>query len=106
MNKTALSFVRSVAGRQFSVLGATRAAVVPQMNCATKRGITEFSDSSWAADRLEKMGVKLVPEPPKELEMMDENFLETPDDKIIKLVDKVLALNVIEMCQFQRRFQV
>ena len=68
--------------------------------------MVDIPDSSWAQEQLEKQGVKLYPAEEREFRVMDENWLETPDDNVIELVDKILALNAIEMCQFQRRFQV
>jgi hypothetical protein len=65
-----------------------------------------ITDSSWAAEQLKKMGVQLAPTPMTEAEEVNENFLDTPSDKVKKLVDEVLALNVIEMCQLQRKIQV
>jgi hypothetical protein len=86
---------------------ATWRVNMPQINVAAKRGFAvEITDASWAQEELEKMGVKLKHDPPKELEVMEADWLENPDEKIVKLVDEVLAFNAIEMCQFQRRMQV
>lgn len=64
-----------------------------------------ITEASWAATELQKMGVQLSPVPLAEAEVLAEDFLERPPEKIVKLADDVLALNVVEMAQLQRRIQ-
>ncbi len=65
-----------------------------------------ITEASWAATELKKMGVQLSPVPVAEAEVLADDFLDRPPEKISKLADEVLALNVVEMAQLQRRIQV
>lgn len=67
---------------------------------------SKVTNQSWAADRLEDMGEKLESaDPPPLVEGTDE-LLSSPPQHVVKLVDEVLSLNVLEINQLLTLIQV
>lgn len=64
------------------------------------------TDASWAADKLRAQGEKLENGAEMAEVLVTEELFDNPSEKVIKLTDEVLALNVIEVNQLLRRIQV
>lgn len=64
------------------------------------------TDNSWAADLLVKQGEALEKGPVLEEVYITKELYETPSDKVKKLSDEILSLNVVEFNQLVVRVQV
>ena len=64
------------------------------------------TESSWAAEKLTANGEKLEKGPEMSEILLTEALFDNPSEKVKKLTDEVLALNVIEVNQLLRRLQV
>lgn len=88
-------------GIQIPVMHSYKVSVA---HCSTGVRITE---DSWAADELKAQGMKLEPaEPVTELIVLSDHLLLNPSEKVVKLVEEITSLNMVEVKQFAARMAV
>jgi hypothetical protein len=64
------------------------------------------SSSSFAAEALKQQGEKLSPAQPQEDQAPDADLFDKTSPKVDKLLEELLALNVVEINQLMNAFQV
>jgi hypothetical protein len=65
-----------------------------------------ITERSFADEMLKANGVKLDPAPKEPIQVVTQEVFDNPTDKVKKLVDQVLDLNVLEIAQFFKLFKV
>ena len=64
------------------------------------------NDNSWAADKLRELGEKVEAEPELPLIEATEELLSKPSPRVLKLLDEILSLNMLEVNQLVSGIQV
>lgn len=67
---------------------------------------SKINQNSWAADRFEEMGIKLPPGETLPETRMSTEALYSPSEKVLKLSDEFLSLNMVECVQLISEIQV
>ena len=65
-----------------------------------------ITERSFVADELKAIGVKVEPAPKEPLIEATPEMLDQPNERVKKLVDEVLNLNMLEISMFFKAMQV
>ena len=70
-----------------------------QINQFSSRSMVTITTNSWASERLVEQGEKLQVVNNNSVQLLSEETLLKPTEKVTKLSDEILALNMIEVNQ-------
>lgn len=94
----------SISSRSFSLLRSQRAVPVQMQHFLTPH--RQITERSFAAEELQKQGVKLDPAPEEAPLEVTDDMVFHPNERVQRLLDEFLDLNVLEVGMFMKAIQV